>query len=201
MTKKEFVAELYKIGAVQFGDFTLRSGIKSPYYIDLRKIISFPYLLKAATQLFWQEIKDHSFDYITGVPYAALPFATALSVIHNIPMIMPRKEIKTHGTCLSIEGVYQPGKTCLLIEDLFTSGGSSLETVAILEDAGLIVTDIAIILDREQGGKQTVEKKGYRVHALFTVSELAHILVESNLIDEDRFHAITQYNRQCQTNR
>ena len=86
---------------------------------------------------------------------------------------MPRKEVKTHGTCLSIEGV-STGQNCLLIEDLFTSGGSSLETVAILEDAGLIVTDIAIILDREQGGKQTVEKKGYHVHALFTVSELAH---------------------------
>ena len=196
MTKTTFAAELYKIGAIQFGDFTLSSGMKSPYYIDLRKLISFPHLLKAATDLLWQEIKECSFDYITGVPYAALPFATSLAVIHAIPMIMPRKDIKTHGTRQRIEGVFDPGKTCLLIEDLFTTGNSSLETIIVLEQNGLLVTDIAILLDREQGGKQQIEKKGYRVHALFSMSELANILCNLNLIDAERADAIRCYSRE-----
>ena len=196
MTKKEFVAELYKIGAIQFGEFTYVSGLKAPNYIDLRRLMSFPYMLKAATDLLWQDIKHCRFDYITGVPYAALPLASSLAVTHDIPMIMPRKERKSHGTKQLIEGVFDAGKTCLLIEDLFTSGGSTLDTIAVLQENGLAVTDIAIILDREQGGKENIEKRGYHVHALFTMSELADILTDLNLINSELAHATKCFSQQ-----
>ncbi len=189
MDSKEFILKLYDIGAIQFGSFTLKSGIQSDHYIDLRRLISFPDFLRQTADLYWDMIKDCQYDYICGVPYAALPFATAIAVQHNIPMIMPRKEIKEYGSKQAIEGVFQPGKTCLVIEDLFTTGSSTLQIINILEQAGLIVRDIAILINREQGGVEHVTNKGYNVHAAFTWSEIHDVLHNAAVINREPVHA------------
>ncbi len=180
---KEFMSGIFDIGAIQFGSFTLKSGLKSDHYIDLRRLISFPGLLKQASDYYWHMIKDCQFDYICGVPYAALPFATTIATKHHIPMIMPRKDIKSHGTQRAIEGVFEPGKTCLVIEDLFTTGSSALEVIETLEQAGLIVRDVAILVDRQQGGVEYVESKGYNVHAAFTWSEIHDVLYNAAVLN------------------
>ncbi|MCH9611206.1 MAG: Orotate phosphoribosyltransferase [Chlamydiales bacterium] len=173
---QEFVFELEKIGAVKRGDFVLKSGAKSKIYIDLRLTVSSPKLLRMITDLIWQQIEDRSFDLVCGVPYTALPFATTLSLDHNIPMIMRRKEVKSYGTKKKIEGIFQSGQNCLVVEDLITSGQSVMETIEPLEEVGLKVTDVVAFLDREAGGCEMLEERGYRVHTLITLSEMLQTL-------------------------
>lgn len=179
---KHCILELYRIGAIKFGEFKLKSGILSPIYIDLRLIVSYPPLLKSISSLMWEKIKEERFDCVCGVPYTALPIATTLSVEHNLPMVMRRKEAKEYGTKKIIEGAFEKGQKCLVIEDLVTSGSSVFETIEPLEREGLKVTDIMILLDRQQGGKKRIEEKGYRLHAIMHMQDLLSCLAEENKI-------------------
>ncbi len=176
------LVDLYKIGAIKFGDFTLKSGIKSPIYIDLRLIVSYPKLLQETAKRLWEKGAALPFDCVCGVPYTALPIATAFSINNQVPMVMRRKEAKNYGTKKLIEGAFQPGQTCLVIEDLITSGMSIFETIEPLENEGLKVLDIIVLLDREQGGRKRLEEKGYRLHSLFTMSELLASLEKEGCI-------------------
>ncbi len=172
MNNEELIQALYAIGAVKFGDFTLKSGLSSKVYIDLRQIISHPKILAQVADAIWQTIKHCSFDLICGVPYTALPIATCISLKHDIPMIMRRKEKKAYGTKQQIEGVFQPGQTCLIIEDLISTGSSIIETANDLNEVGLKVTDTALLIDREMGGRENLEQKNYHVHSVLTLKEI-----------------------------
>lgn len=183
MEKRSLVTTLFDIGAIKFGSFTLKSGIESPIYLDLRVIVSYPAFLETVAEAFWTLIEECPMDLICGVPYTALPIATVISVQHRIPMIMRRKEVKTYGTKKSLEGIFKPGQTCLIVEDLITSGASVLETVEPIEQEQLKVRDIAVLIDREQGGRQKLESLGYKVHALLTLTEILEILVEKQKIN------------------
>jgi orotate phosphoribosyltransferase len=180
---QECILELHRIGALKFGEYRLKSGILSPFYIDLRLIISYPSLLKKILDLIWEKISKYPFELICGVPYTALPIATGLSLKYNIPMVMRRKEIKEYGTKKRIEGVFQSEDRCLVIEDLITSGSSILETIAELEENGIQVSDVVVLIDREQGGKKHVEDKGYRLHSVISLFELLEILRSSGRIE------------------
>ncbi len=163
--------KLNEIGAIQHGTFTLKSGITSPIYIDLRLLVSHPELLDEIADLLWEKIKNLEFDVICGVPYTALPIATAISIKYGVPMVMRRKEAKGHGTKRLLEGKFEKGQRCLIIEDLITSGTSIFETVEVLENEGLTVTDAVLVLDRQQGGRENLAAKGITAHSLITLSE------------------------------
>jgi len=188
---KAIVLELYAIGAIQFGSFTLKSGLSSPIYLDLRLIVSYPQLLRRISQALWSLAAPLSFDRLCGVPYTALPIATALSLDHDIPMLLRRKEIKDYGTKKSIEGVFQSKERCLIIEDVVTSGSSILETASALEKEGLVVEDALVVISREQGNR--LKERGIFLHALLTIFDLLKILFHEKYISEETFRSVNHY--------
>lgn len=182
--KKEIAIALHEIGAVKFGEFTLKSGIKSPIYIDLRLLISYPKVLKLISKAMIELAEDLEFDVIAGIPYTALPIATAISIEKDWPMTYARKEVKDYGTKKKIEGVYKEGDTALIIDDLITTGGSKFETVEPFEGSGLKIKDFIVLVDREQGGGRLLEEKGYKLHSVLGINELLDILSEEKKISE-----------------
>lgn len=172
MNKAELIKQLERISAIKYGDFTLKSGQQSKIYVDLRGVISYPRLLQSMADLMWQEVQTHSPDLLCGVPYTALPIATALSLKHQIPMVMRRKESKQYGTKKMLEGVFTAGQNCLIIEDVITTGSSIIETAELLKAAGLVVSDVVVFVDRQQGATENLQQHGYRVHRVMNLSEL-----------------------------
>ena len=185
MNREEMILKLHEIGAVKFGEFTLKSGITSPIYIDLRLIVSYPQLLQAVADMMWEQLQNISCDIICGVPYTALPIATAIALKHQVPMVMRRKEVKDYGTKRAIEGKWETGDRCLIIEDLVTSGMSVFETIEPLENEGLTIQDIVVLINREQGGKENIISRGYTLHAVFTITEIIETLCAHNKITQE----------------
>ena len=199
VSKEELIHRLFDIGAIQFGSFTLKSGTTSPIYLDMRRIISYPDVLPPIAALVWQQMQNYEFDCMCGVPYGALPIAMSVAVLHRQPMIMPRKEIKDHGTMRAIEGVYSAGQKVLIIEDIITSGASIIQTVDVLRQEGLKVQDVVVFLDREQGGGQRLAQHGIRMHAVCGLSYVIDVLHNGGKIDEATASSIKEYIRtnQC----
>ena len=185
--KKEIALALHEIGAIKFGEFTLKSGIKSPIYIDLRLLISYPKVLKLISDAMVELARGLEFDVIAGIPYTALPIATAISLDQGWPMVYARKENKDYGTKKKIEGVYKEGQTALIIDDLITTGGSKFETAEPFEASGLKITDFVVLVDREQGGGRRLEEKGYKLHSVIGINELLDILKDEGKISEEDY--------------
>jgi uridine monophosphate synthetase len=165
------VHRLHEIGAVRFGRFTLKSGIASPFYIDLRVVISHPDVLARIGNLMAELVRPCRPDRIAGIPYAGLPLAVATSLAGGFPLVYPRREEKAYGTKRRIEGAFEAGEQVVVIDDIITDGASKFEAIEPLEAAGLVVRDLVILIDREQGGAERLAAKGYALHAVLTISQ------------------------------
>jgi uridine monophosphate synthetase len=185
--------ELLDTGCVKFGEFTLKSGLKSPIYIDLRLLITHPKLLAQVGAAYLPVLKGLEFKRIAALPYAAIPIATAIILQGNYPMIYPRKEAKEYGTKAEIEGEFHPGETVVVIDDLATTGGSKFEAIEKLADAGLKVKDVVVLIDRQSGAKESLENAGYHLHAVVTVSELLDYWEKAGRVDAGRIIATRTY--------
>lgn len=179
--------ELVDAGAVKFGTFTLKSGITSPFYVDLRVSVSYPKLLHDIADAVVAKIKEDKIegDLLCGVPYTALPIATCVAMTTEQPMVMVRKEIKAYGTKRPIEGTFHPGQKCIIIEDIVSSGSSIIEIAQALSTAGLIVTDAVVFLDREQGGKENLQKWNIQLHSIFHITSIMKKLVAKKRLSEE----------------
>lgn len=187
---------LHDAGCVQFGEFTLASGRTSPIYIDLRRLSASPRLLKLAARAYARLLENIAFDHIAGVPYAALPIGTAVALTMDASLIYPRKAAKAHGTGKTVEGVFSAGETAAVVEDLVTSGGSVLSAVETLRGAGLSVTDVAVLIDREQGGAANLSAAGLRLYAALTITQILTVLRDAGRISPTVFDAVQAYFRQ-----
>ena len=178
--------ELLSAGCIKFGEFTLKSGLKSPIYIDLRQIITYPKLLEQIGAAYLPLLKDLKFDRIAGLPYAAIPIATAISLAGNYPMIYPRKEAKSYGTRAEIEGEYHAGEIAVIIDDLATTGGSKFEAIEKLTGAGLVVKDVVVLIDRQSGAQASLEQAGFAMHAVLTITQLLNYWEKTNKVEQDK---------------
>ena len=184
---------LLSAGCIKFGEFTLKSGLKSPIYIDLRQIITYPKLLEQIGAAYLPILQRLTFDRLAGLPYAAIPIATAISLAGNYPMIYPRKEVKTYGTKAEIEGEYRAGETVVVIDDLATTGGSKFEAIEKLTGAGLIVKDVVVLVDRQSGAKESLAQAGYAMHAVLTINEMLDYWEANGKVEKDKIEATRKF--------
>ncbi|HXF82364.1 MAG TPA: phosphoribosyltransferase [bacterium] len=186
---------LWRLGAVQFGDFTLgRTTVNSPIYINLRLLIAHPTALARAATILLQEVQTRQamrhpqvdpFDVVCGVPFGGLLIAEAFSLTSKVPLIYlhPRKDDFEYD----VEGIYHPSQTALVMDDLVTGGGSILVTARRLRDEGLFVHDAITLFDRQSGGRQALEREGIRLVSLLTFEVLLTYLRSSGKIGDDWF--------------
>ena len=182
-TARELSVMLYRIGAVRFGTFTLKDGRQSPFYLDLRVVISHPTALARLARAMLQRVAGLSYDRIAGIPYAGLPIAVAMSLIGERAMIYARKEAKHYGTERMVEGEYRAGERALLVDDVITSGGAKLEAAVPFRAAGLVVEDVLVAVDRSDGrGAADLAAAGLRVHSVLNARDLFGHLGEQGLV-------------------
>jgi uridine monophosphate synthetase len=186
---------LLEADCIKFGEFTLKSGLKSPIYIDLRQIITYPRLLEQIGAAYLPILKNLEFQRIAGLPYAAIPIATAISLQGNYPMIYPRKEVKEYGTRAEIEGEYHAGETVVVIDDLATTGGSKFEAIEKLTAAGLKVWDVVVLIDRQSGAKESLEGAGFHLHAVLTITALLDYWEKTGKVEKGKILATREFLR------
>ena len=202
MTEKQraFADALLACGAVKFGAFRLKlhetqpDAPLSPIYLDLRVLQSFPDALDAAVFALAELIEARSlrFARYAGIPLAATPLTAVLSHITRVPMITPR-EAKSHGTADTINGAFTPGETVLAIDDVVSRADSKLEAIHVLEANGLVVRDVAVLVDREQGGPQQLAAAGYALHAAVRLSQLLDHWRGSGGLDDATYTRVRDY--------
>jgi uridine monophosphate synthetase len=183
---RELSELFYRIGVVRFGEFTLKDGRISPFYLDLRVLVTFPDALARVARAMLQRAESLIFDRIAGIPYAGLPIAVAMALIAERPMVYARKEAKAYGTKRLIEGEYRAGERALLVDDVVTSGGAKLEAVAPFTSAGLVVEDVLVVVDREESGAATLAAAGLRLHSVLKVHALLGHLREQRAAGADQ---------------
>ncbi|WP_407355681.1 orotate phosphoribosyltransferase [Methanolobus sp. WCC5] len=170
--KRALIDALKACGAVKFGDFTLASGKKSSYYIDIKKASTDPATLAVIAKEAAKVIKGLDIDCIGGVVLGGVPLATALSLEAGLPLVLIRKSEKDYGTGGRFVGEFKNGSKILLIEDVTTSGGSVIDAIAAIREAGAVVDRVITVVDRESGAEKNLSDVGVKLVPLVRASDL-----------------------------
>jgi orotate phosphoribosyltransferase len=170
MTKQE-LAQAIKSAAYLEGDFILRSGKRSKYYLDKYLFETDPAILREVGELLGRHA-GADIDRIGGAELGGIPLATAAALARGKPFIIIRQGKKDYGTGKMIEGTIKPGDRILLVEDVVTTGGQVLEAVETIKQAGATVVKIVAVLDRMEGAAQKIREAGHRFEALFSSEDL-----------------------------
>ena len=184
---------LLRIGALRFGKFTLASGKKSSYYLDLRVVPSSPEAYGLAIEAYKEtvaSIGEGSFDVVAGVATAGVTISSPLAYLLKKPMVYVRKEEKGYGMGKLVEGAVNPGWKALVIDDLATTGGSIVSAVEALRKSGCVVNDAAVLVDRLEGGKKNLSNIGVKLHSFVEVSQLAEILYQGKKVTKGDYEQV-----------
>lgn len=161
---------LIRVGAVEFGEFTLASGRKSDVYVNIKRAVTRPDVLALCARAMAPHAEGA--DRVAGVELGAVPLAVALSLETGLPYVMVRKQVKDYGTRRPFEGDLEAGERVLLVEDVTTTAGSAARAVQRLREAGAVVDEVVVIVDREEGGAETMAAAGARLIPLVTLTAL-----------------------------
>lgn len=159
----------------------------------MRRIRSFPEQKVVVVDAYTDLLKPLTYDVLADVPTAATPIVASLSDKLRVPQITPRMDQKAHGTGAKIDGVFKEGDTTVVVDDLITKATSKLEAIEVLESAGLKVTDVVVLIDREQGGRQELEERGYQLHAALTLPHMVSLYKAIGLITPEQFETVMDY--------
>jgi len=185
---KEFATFLYQNGIIKFGDFTLASGKKSSYYVDLRLVPSYPHEFRKMVKYLEKDIAQNigldEFDSIVSVPTGGLVIASALAMETVKPLIYVRSKPKDYGTSKSVEGKIHDGMKVLMIDDVATTGGSVVNAIKSLKEANISIKDAYVIVDRMEGAADAFSELGVKIHSILNILEITESLYEQNLIDQ-----------------
>ena len=197
---KEFAIFLYKNNIIRFGNFTLASGKNSSYYVDLRLMPSYPHqfrkMIKNLQNLIVEKTGLDDFDCLASVPTGGLVVTSALAIEIVKPLIYVRSKPKEHGTAKSIEGKISAGMKVVMVDDVMTTGTSVLNGITQLKEAGLLVSDLYVIINRLEGGDKALSDIGVQTHQLTDILEITDILFQEKLIGKEIFEKIkNQVNR------
>jgi orotate phosphoribosyltransferase len=196
---KEFATFLHKNGIIKFGDFTLASGKKSPYYVDLRVVPSYPHqyrrMIRYLQNLISEQIGFDNFDAVASVPTGGLVIASSLAYELVKPLVYVRSQAKEHGTGKLVEGIIKNEMKILVVDDVATTGGSVINGIKELRKQGAVVSDVYVIVNRLEGANEALRKEGVTLHQLLDIYEIAEILYDEKLIDEDTFAKVRNQTR------
>ena len=186
---KEFAIFLHQNDIIKFGDFTLASGKKSSYYIDLRLVASFPHIfrkmIKNLQKLVSEKTGLDNFDSIVSVPTGGLIIGSALAIETVKPLIYVRDKPKDYGTTKSIEGKIFSGMKVVLIDDVITTGNSVINGIKQLKDAGLSISDVYVIINRLEGANNALKLEEVNLYQLTDVLEITTILFQEKLVSKE----------------
>jgi uridine monophosphate synthetase len=134
-----------------------------------------------------------TYDHVGAVPYGALPLATAVALERSKSLVWPRRESKEHGTGARVEGEWRAGDRVVLVDDVVTSGISAIEAAGLLRDAGLVVEDLVVLIERDTGARAALAGEGIKMHAITNLESLVEELGEAGAIGEDERRAVTSF--------
>ena len=173
MTREELARALRDTAYLE-GDFVLRSGRRSKYYLDKYRFETVPEVLGPLAKALAAAVHEHEpeADRLAGPELGAVALAAAASLQSGLPFLIVRKAAKDYGTANRLEGVHAEGECVCLIEDVVTSGGAAIEAVQALREAGLRVANAICVVDREEGGVDELARHAVRLRPLYRASEL-----------------------------
>jgi orotate phosphoribosyltransferase len=170
MNREQLAKRIAEVSLLR-GEFILRSGRKSNYYLDKYRFETQPDVLVELGKLFAERVSE-KVNRIAGAELGAVPLAAAAAMACGKPFVIVRNQKKDYGTSKLVEGVLNAGDTVLIVEDVLTTGGQVLEAAKSLKDAGAKIDRIVAVIDRQEGARQNIESAGYIFEALFTTDDL-----------------------------
>ncbi len=187
---RDTLVEMYRRGIIKFGEYKLASGKKSPFYIDLRELPLYPELYRGIMISIASEISGLKYDIIAGIETAGIIHAGYLSFLLNKPVTYVRKKPKSHGTKRLVEADVKD-KIVIIIDDVITTGGTISSAINAVRAAGGIVTDVFVIIDRCEGGRQKLSSLGVKLHSYANVFDIVNSL--EDLIDPETYNIVIKY--------
>lgn len=189
----DLILFLYENESIKVGDFTLSSGKKSKFYLDLRILQSYPiyfrksiFLLKKCAM---RDIGLDNFDYVCSIPTSGTVFGSSLAYEMFKPHLYVRKSIKQYGTQKTYEGNLISNSKILFVDDVMTTGNSLISSIELLKDKS-VIKDVLVFADREQGAECLLKNRGIKIHKIISMGEIFNILIQNSCINEKNFHEL-----------